>query len=141
MFTLASAQSHPRIPSQVCGHGHQGGCAVDHDSNPSKEWLRSKAAWFQNGVRGGFGVRWCGSIGHLANVSFPTSGWYELGSPEGEPVKPQERYELAKHQSWRRSTTPDWLSIAGKSQITLLLAVILNVVILALLAYLRRGRN
>jgi hypothetical protein len=49
MITLASAQSHPRTPSQVCGHGHQGGCAVDHDSNPSKEWLRSKAAWFQNG--------------------------------------------------------------------------------------------
>ena len=35
----------------------------------------------------------------------------------------------------------DWLSITGKSQITLLLAVILNVVILALLAYLRPGRN
>jgi hypothetical protein len=49
-------------------------------------------------VRGGFGVRWCGSIGHLANVSFPTSGWYELGSPEGEPGKPQERDEFAKHQ-------------------------------------------
>ncbi|MFL5157470.1 MAG: hypothetical protein ACJ8D1_04585, partial [Microvirga sp.] len=49
-------------------------------------------------VRGEFGVRWCGSIGHPANVSFPTSGWNELGSPEGEPVKPQERDELSKHQ-------------------------------------------
>ena len=48
--------------------------------------------------RGRFDVRWCGSIGHLANVSFPACGWYELGSPEGEPVMPQERDELSKHQ-------------------------------------------
>jgi hypothetical protein len=91
-------------------------------------------------VRGGFGVRWCGSIGHLANVSFPASGWYELGSPEGEPVKPQERDELAKHQKLE-AINARLAQHDRKVQVTLLLAVILNVVILAPLAYLRLGRN
>jgi len=52
----------------------------------------------------------------------------------------QERDELAKHQKLE-AINARLAQHDRKVQVTLLLAVILNVVILALLAYLRRGRN
>jgi hypothetical protein len=90
-------------------------------------------------LRGRFDVRWCGSIGHLADVfSYMRLVW--LGSPEGEPVKPQERDELAKHQ--KLGAINDRLAYHDrKMQVTLLVVVLLNVVILALLAYLLLGQD
>jgi hypothetical protein len=54
-------------------------------------------------------------------------------------VKPQERDELAKHQ--KLEAINDRLAQHDrKMQVTLLLVIVLNVVILALLAYLLLGR-
>jgi hypothetical protein len=63
-----------------------------------------------------------------------------LGSPERAPVKLQERDEFAKHQKLK-AINARLAKHDRKVQVTLLLVVVLNVVILALLAYLRLGRN
>ena len=84
MITLASAQSHPRTPSQVCGHGHHGGCAVDHDSNPSKERLRSKAARFHK---------------RLLRITQPVSSRLE-GSQSGRDMPQRDHEVLAHAEIW-----------------------------------------
>jgi hypothetical protein len=66
--------------------------------------------------------------------------WYGLGSPEGEPVKPQERDELAKHQKLE-AINAELDQHKRMARIALLLVVVLNVVILALLAYQFLGRD
>jgi hypothetical protein len=55
------------------------------------------------------------------------------------PVKPQERDELAKYQKLE-AINARLAQHDRKVQVTLLLVVVLNVVILALLAYLLLGR-
>lgn len=90
-------------------------------------------------MRGKFDVRWCGSIGHLAEVSFPACGWYRLGSPEGEPVTPQERDELAKNQKLE-AIQAELAQHKRTVRLTLLLVTFLSAVVLAVLLYLLLGR-
>jgi hypothetical protein len=63
-------------------------------------------------------------------------GWVH----RGEPVKPQERDELAKHQKLE-AIHARLVQHDRRGQVSLLLVVVLNVVILALLAYLLFGRD
>jgi hypothetical protein len=58
----------------------------------------------------------------------------------GEPVKPQDRDELAKHQQME-AINARLAQHDRKVQVILLLVVVLNVVILALLAYLLLGHD
>jgi cytoskeletal protein RodZ len=55
-------------------------------------------------------------------------------------VKPQERDELAKHREFE-AINARLAQHDRKVQVTLLVVVLLNVVILALLAYILFGRN
>jgi hypothetical protein len=62
------------------------------------------------------------------------AGWYRLGSPEREPVQPQERDEIAKNQKLEAIQAE--LAQYGKmARLTLLLVTVLGAVVLAVLLY------
>jgi hypothetical protein len=70
---------------------------------------------------------------------FPIGRWYRLGSPEREPVKPQERDELAKNQ--KLEVIQAELAQHGRAvRLTLLLVTLLSALVLAVLLYLLLGR-
>jgi hypothetical protein len=62
------------------------------------------------------------------------------GVHRGEPVKPQERDELAKHQKLE-AINDRLVQHDRKMQATLLLIVLLNVVLLALVVYSLLGHD
>jgi hypothetical protein len=62
------------------------------------------------------------------------AGWYRLGSPEREPVKPQERDEIAKNQKLE-AIQAELARYGRTARLTLLLVTVLGAVVLAVLLY------
>jgi hypothetical protein len=70
---------------------------------------------------------------------FPVGSCYRPGSPEREPVRPQERDELAKSQQLEAVQAK--LARNGRMiELTLLMVSLLGAVVLALVLYLLLGR-